>query len=136
MNIQDQVCVFEQAKKLKELGVGQESLFYWRGETVWHINEVTDWPNQEQLSNLIASGDEKDIIFSAFTVGELMMMLPDYESIHSSMDKRTWYAGSVENDDDYIFGNNIGDAAAKRLISLIESGIITVGGINNRLTNT
>lgn len=76
MELKDQVCTLEQAKRLKELQIKADAQFYWRGEHVWHFNEVTDWPNQEQLHNLIASGDEAHHIYPAYTASELGEMLP------------------------------------------------------------
>ena len=59
MNKKDQVVNLQLSKKLKELGVEQESLFYWRNE---------DGPT-------IAHGNEwSDIICSAFTVAELYQL--------------------------------------------------------------
>ena len=71
MKIEDQVCSLELAKKLKKLGVKQESLFYWvkhwKGRYEGHVNE------------LFYGKDEDDNVnphISAFTVAELGEMLP------------------------------------------------------------
>lgn len=60
MKLKDQVCSLESAKKLKELGVKQDSLWYW--ETLRTTNYV--------LSLVKGQG------YSAFTVAELGEMLP------------------------------------------------------------
>lgn len=74
MKIEKQVCSLELAKKLKELGVEQESLFYW-------------WGNREKTEIIIAYrgdlwewsipiGVKENGYCSAFTVAELGDMLP------------------------------------------------------------
>jgi len=77
MNLESQICSLELAKRLKELHVKQESLFF-------HINVIGDW-------NITANITEKDKmylnhltydifpltdIYSAFTVSELFTLLP------------------------------------------------------------
>lgn len=61
MNLESQVCSFELAKRLKELGIKQSSLFFWTiGGIVSRL---------EALPIL-------DYNYSAFTVAELGEMLP------------------------------------------------------------
>jgi len=73
MKLENQVCSLELAKKLKELGVKQESLFYWRyndGMDEWFIDEWDEFgPGKEFISSLKAT--------SAFTVAELLEMLKE-----------------------------------------------------------
>jgi len=71
MQLEKQVVSLELAKKLKELGVKQESLFYWVGDhsnpdTPWTIENwrITDKDNR--LKNW-----QSDTPISAFTVAEL-----------------------------------------------------------------
>lgn len=79
MQIQDQVTSLELSKRLKELGVKQESLFYWCnfGKDDWrgvYYNGV-----DETLTYAGTSCFEKDEcrdLASAFTVAELGEMLP------------------------------------------------------------
>lgn len=65
MKLENQVCNLELSKKLKKLGVKQESLFYWT-------------PEETEGSYLIYRGKEKPYFadISAFTVAELGEMLP------------------------------------------------------------
>ena len=73
MKIEDQVCSLELAKKLKELGVKQESLFYWSKLSIqneYNLELRTNIFNQE-----IIFADCTDYI-SAFSVGELGEFLP------------------------------------------------------------
>jgi len=82
MNLENQVCSLEPSKRLRELGVPQESLFYWGNygnQTV--IFSKAEWGEyigkweKSSISNAkeIASG-----LVSAFTVAELGEMLPDF----------------------------------------------------------
>jgi hypothetical protein len=63
MKLEDQVCSLEYAKKLKELGISQESLFC--------------YTNDYDLEFLPSEIRNCNICISAFTVAELGEMLPD-----------------------------------------------------------
>lgn len=67
MKLENQVCSLELAKKLKELRVKQESLFFW------------GFDNQEGFSGGLKILQESNYAeqYSAFTVAELGEMLPD-----------------------------------------------------------
>lgn len=68
MNLEDQVVSLELAKRLKELGVEQESYFYW----------LTSIHHGDELINSNKLLDEKAYPvkqYSAFTVGELGFIL-------------------------------------------------------------
>ena len=71
MKIESQVCLPEQGKRLKALGIIQESLFYWAGDK-WGIMPK---------SSIDFSGDPT----SVFTVGELGVLLPN-KIRHNKMD--------------------------------------------------
>lgn len=64
MQIEDQVVSLELAKKLKELGVNQDSLFWWCSP-----RENFYWVRYSPLK-------EFPVVCSAFTVAELGEMLP------------------------------------------------------------
>jgi hypothetical protein len=74
MNLEDQVCSLELAKRLKELGVPQESLFYWHITTDGiMLNDSLSFftcfkKYIETRDRYVTSGGE---VFSAFTVAEL-----------------------------------------------------------------
>lgn len=70
MKLEDQVCGLELAKKLKELGVKQESIFAWA-----EVNQGgNNWKYQVVQSDFQADCE----YISAFTVAELGEMLPLY----------------------------------------------------------
>lgn len=82
MNLSDQLCSLELAKKLKELGVKQESLFYWGA----YENPLSGIVSEETCPSdrwfIFDSVDRvykncpPDWIYSSFTVSELGKMLP------------------------------------------------------------
>src|ERR1700676_787072 len=65
MKIEDQVISLELSKKLKELGVKQESLFNWHFYNEWCI----------ELSN---KGEYFSESYSAFTAQEIVNTLPNF----------------------------------------------------------
>lgn len=137
MKLEEQVCSLELAKKLKELGVEQDSLFYWNGS---------------ESRGGIKLRLEKDISaigwmcenYSAFTVAELGEMLPHAVLVKSGMyflsqsqllnghnynDKRLFFEITYSN---YEAGaitlpiqeETEADARAKMLIYLIENDLL------------
>ncbi len=72
MNLEQQVISLEYAKKLKELGVEQESIFVWE-----YINEhchgVKFYPYSIVPNPFLSGGAQ---IFSAFTASEILSILP------------------------------------------------------------
>lgn len=69
MKIEQQVCNLELAKKLKELGVKQDSLFY------YSIGPLDD---SLQIGKLDHGWSEPVENISAFTINELLEMLPEF----------------------------------------------------------
>ena len=120
MKLEDQVTNLELSKKLKELGVKQESLFFWT------LNEYNHWViyGWRDIENY------KQTI-SAFTVAELGEMLPS--SIKVS-DYFNWYFKSskmgsgwevhYENRSGKFFADTEANARAKMLIYLIENKLV------------
>lgn len=81
MNLTDQVCSLEYAKKLKELGIAQSSLFYWVKPKSWERHrdppeftiEYIHW--FDELQEPLSLKDYET--YSAFTVAELGELLPE-----------------------------------------------------------
>ena len=78
MELEKQVCSLELAKRLKELGVKQDSAFYWSEEYYSHFRP-------ERIGRIILEREAQEKVpggdwrcFSAFTVAELGEMLPPY----------------------------------------------------------
>lgn len=105
MKLESQVCSLEYAKRLKELGVKQESLFYWS----FYDGGFSEEEPGITLTDEANHGFEEDLL-SAFTVAELGEMLPkqieykvtDYgdRSGYRSMDLKT--GKTIINDGWYV----------------------------------
>lgn len=87
MQLKQQVCSLELAKKLKELGVEQESLFYW-----------DESPDEENAEVFFQRGQKDDLFnrryISAFTVAELGEMLPKGNFSIRYIGVEKWEAGN------------------------------------------
>ena len=147
MKLQDQVCNLELAKKLKELGVKQESLFWWARDhdekeamlmygkpsglyyggssgdnAVWmgYHDRNTDFPNE-----VIFDKNKPADLFSAFTVAELGEMLPiKMKTVKKVSGKYSCWISALPTSP-VMESQNEADARAKMLIYLLENKIIT-----------
>lgn len=123
MKIEEQVCSLELAKCLKELGVKQESHFYyeWYSDSAYSLGHL-----------LIEDYAPGATMISAFNVSELGEMLPFFWDSGKRIDD---YICRVfeKNVSDTIasFGSSEADARAKMLIYLIENGLINSQGEKN-----
>lgn len=72
MTLEQQVCSLDLAKRLKELGVKQESYVYWIMNWDSDYPEEGHWWSLAQKHELITGREQ----YSAFTVAELGEMLP------------------------------------------------------------
>lgn len=127
MTLENQVTSLELSKKLKDLGVKQESYFFWYGGKVLRENQLT-----QELRRSAPP-------VSAFTVAELGEMLPWYlsttDEFYLSCDRPNdtdWGVEYSRDDkgDEYKLlhmeiANTEADARAKMLICLIENNLIT-----------
>lgn len=120
MTLESQVISLDLAKRLKELGVKQESYFYWSEDYDpedannggwWVIRYIN--PNEDN--------------YSAFTVAELGEMLPDayisWRSIENDYRCDMLDAGSMGQ---LQFADTEADARAKMLCYLLENNLITL----------
>lgn len=136
MKLESQVCSLDLAKRLKELGVKQESLFH----HVSYLNlgvEERDIYSDEKVTSAGKDGWQLTSIYSAFTVAELGEMLPEQIYVNN-----IWYfsrqfirKGSVRgyiiqyaSNAGTIFGNQNenteADARAKMLVYLLENHLL------------
>lgn len=116
MKLKYQVCSLELSKKLKELGVKQESLFSW--------DESQSSPLFSHISFICNGiGDNKHIC-CAFTASELIEMMPyySYEIIKSIR----WIDVSCEFLEISFKCETLCNTLAKMFIHLIENKIIEV----------
>jgi hypothetical protein len=138
MKLEDQVCSLELAKRLQELGVKRESLFYWHEEQ-GHKGK-NDYLNAFCLINNSELPIRSFRAISAFTVAELGEMLPevitddegtDYRLVCYS-DDQLWYCAYRHEDVEslstvYVEAHKTeAEARAKTLVYLLEHKLITL----------
>jgi hypothetical protein len=115
--LENQVCSPELSKRLKELGVNQQSLFAWV--------KTAEGPDDYKYLAYRPDGLWVDEI-SAFTAGELGEMLPIW--FHSrKRENDDWVCRVMEvrtNKNHHSFGKTEADARAKMLIYLLENKLM------------
>lgn len=137
MELSEQVITLEQAKKLKELGVSQNGRYHWwqrpSGEWIFITDAIASFYKRK----------ETFVSFSAFTVAELGVMLPEDHYTYYSNNCWKWMVLSYKDQ----YGHDILDitehtdsqfkteseARADMLINAIEKSRIAVEEVNERL---
>lgn len=130
MKIEQQVVSLEYAKKLKELGVRQDSLFSWVLKRHWEskenmMMEVAPVYCLEQRGSFTGIPD-----FSAFTVAELGEMLPSHHPTTKKVDgtwfTSVWFEHALPYKAPEFTEDTEADARAKMLIYLLENNLLTL----------
>ena len=140
MKLEDQCVGLPLAKRLKELGVKQEGLFYWK-----YSNGSLERKSGIKISTELKFGTTPKfqnagtwLACSAFTVSELGEMLPtaifdeeflSFDKVSSDPDGENftgWFCGysKIAVYSKRESAPTIVDAAAKMLIHLIEKGLV------------
>lgn len=118
MKLENQVVSLKYAKKLKELGFKQESLFYWADT---RINELATGKDKH-LKLVYPDGGNYLFKISAYTVAELGEMIGEL-AITEKMDK--WYTKRKgELMIKPLFDKTEANARAKMLIYLKENKLL------------
>ena len=116
MKLEKQVCSLELAKKLKELGVKQESVWYW---TQTFNPKRKPHPYQFEIQGCGRADTHHK--YSAFTVAELGEMLPSgYYSIREGSVWECWLRNGTQK----VEASTEADARAKMLIYLLENKLM------------
>lgn len=124
MKLEDQVCSLELSRRLKELRVKQESLWWW-GKTI----ECGDWAENYSLHNGVPDEPEHYSInnfYSAYTAVELGAVFKENEiDFETKFEFGTVQISSAwaETDEEWI-ADTEANARAKMLIYLIENNLI------------
>jgi hypothetical protein len=132
MRIEEQVCSLELAKRLKELGVKQESAFWWEQVKLAGKNE---WAKQYELAFNNRAKPYSDLhIVCAFTVAEfgdvMALHVASYQVEHDDVDaNENWehwcciqyVPGNHSKYLHVVFANTEANARAKMLVYLLES---------------
>lgn len=136
MNLESQVVSLDLAKRLKELGVKQESFVWWDGFGRFDGGFDLHYPRP-------VMGGAKSLTYSAFTVSELGELLPEAicedevlggyrfgQHIYFLKERKNWgvsysdYKGKLKVPE--IEEITEADCRAKMLIHLIEKGLIKI----------
>ena len=132
MKQQDQVTSLELSKKLKKLGVKQESLF-WHIE--WDSDEKEGYFDSKDYPRIVFSPNAtppiftvppKSLYYSAFTVAELGEMLPE-TNWQTYREKKGWILTDHQINIPIQKANTEASARAKMLIYLIENDLLKQG---------
>lgn len=111
MKLEEQVASLELCKKLKELGVKQESAFYWSH-------------NEKECSYSLDSFVRHKEHFAALTVAELGRMLPFFIRFYKCVTGWDIEFKNDKNMSHWVSEATEANARAKMLIHLIEQGIV------------
>lgn len=152
MKLEDQVCSLELAKRLKELGVKQESLFYWYKDSIdidefnWELGVVAVNIQEKEALHGFGYGKrgldvvhglrdfnaaEPDYV-SAFTVAELGVMLgpilPALRDYGNSERIGDCWKATLPEGGEYTLGLSErvteANARAKMLVYLLENDLL------------
>jgi hypothetical protein len=142
MKIENQVCKLGQAKRLKELGVIQDAIWFWvYPENEKMISSTFGVYHHLQARDIVGDneGDQfDDDLAAAFTVAELGAMLPlGYHTHTRDFDHEDWLCYDDDGDDFSTLHSfkTEAEARAAMLIHLLENKLVTPEEINNRLNS-
>lgn len=144
MKLEQQVCLKEQAIRLKELGVIQQSVAVWMDDELEFFKRpFYAWAQDKGIN-----------VACAFTVAELGQMLPQYypswRFLEEGGQNEFWIATIIGQPEGYTrdkedvydirtvaafdrYGKTQAEALAALLISLLETKTITAEEVNKRL---
>lgn len=131
MKLESQVCSLELSKKLKALGVRQESYFVWAEDaTIFSTGGIGLRMNHHDGSEVCA----------AFSVAELLGMMPIcFQVWRGACGGEQYICRTKRNGSksrkalDYFVAPTAADATAKMLCYLLENKIISIEDVNARL---
>lgn len=129
MTLEQQVVSLELAKRLKELGVKQESLHYWVRQGSYFCVGIKHEPGEPFLAPSKGPYDFPfECLASAFTSSELGEMLKEhvnaieYGFSHGAVD---WHF-YIEKIDEEVSAGTEANIRASKLIYLLENKLITL----------
>jgi len=135
MKIEQQVCTLEQARKLKALGLQQEThLSYDNNGNIYY--SVIDGTHLRIADSTSHDGTTVGEFFSAFTIAELMAACGMF-GFSQSIGKRSYECGFsylVEKPFTGFASKAMNVSAGDFLIHLLTTGKITLDDANRRLT--
>jgi hypothetical protein len=117
MKIENQVCTPEQGEKLKELGVWQESLFYWTHSEKWGIMYWTSIDFRGGPTSVFTAGELAAMIGKGTNAASLL-----YDAVQSQMNRS--HSFTICYSPEFL---------ANVIISMLQTGRLTAEEINERL---
>lgn len=120
--LESQCSSLESSKRLKSLGVRQDSLFVWA-----EVNQG----GKEWKYNIVRNDFQADIEYiAAFTCAELGELMPKWAATFkaNSPEGIIWTAEDGQSPEHKHIGATEAEARAKMLIYLIEQGLMEVPG--------
>lgn len=134
MELKQQCCTLVQAKRLKECGVNQKSLFNYVGKLETNQFEIQytscyDWSDYPGYATW-------PLKYSAWTVAELGVMLPsEFDTMRSI--ERGWSCFDYGGRDIFTgYGYEYeAECRSAAIIHLLENKLITAEEVNQRLLN-
>ena len=143
MKIEEQVCSPQYAERLKELGIAQDSLFYWRGnELMWRpslnkhspcielYGEDGSYYQVGSKDKLFSYGGIPSRAISAFTATELLSILPPWVYVcQSPYNNGLWACvtiARVRASGKLFEQATLADVCAEMLIHIIENNLLKV----------
>lgn len=130
MELQKQVCSLESAKRLKDLGVNQESLFWWVRRGHYFCGNVEYQADAPFVTDEREHDFPYEALASAFTVAELGMMLPTGLWYEKTKQDNRFRVGHIKeltggvSPSHVEWGDTEADARTKMLIYLLENKLI------------
>lgn len=119
MKIEDQVCTFEQSKRLKELGIQQKGVL---------SHEI----NYHTRKNVGVVFSDRKSTLSAWTVAELGRMI-DWNATIFIYSENTGYSFFTNDEDGDMSGHNEAQLRTQMLIYQLENDIISAKDANKKL---
>lgn len=141
MKLENQVCSLEQAKRLNELGIIQESLFYYCQDIPPNNPSLHYYGYaQENIPIDLLFGKQSELStsnlffeYSTFTVAELGVMIPDSYYLPVNKGNNGWWISNIRTEDESKLASIEAEARAEMLIYLLENSLITAEEVNQRL---
>lgn len=120
MELEKQVCSLELAQKLKELGVKQESAFWW---SRYGRSSIPEDQFEIHYQAVITFRDGNEVpYFSAFTVAELGEMLAKIGFRSGSRNGSEYWCATLVDETEYA--DTEANARAQMLVYLLENDLL------------
>lgn len=125
MKLEDQVCSLELAKRLRELGVKQESAFWWSENEHGVENGWKVYFSKENLGTEEWFSPDPAEHIAAFTTAELGAMLPVSTLLLKRAAPGEWpWEAQYPNKKLSTFGKTEADARCRMFIHLVQNGLL------------